>query len=234
MKRFGVGGLVLVLMAGSLFLCFEVSGSLSVLSALAWTSNVAVPGSPQDTPTPTPGGAGSMAAFGLSGDVTCRAAEPPTGSPWLAVARSDAGKYQIDALAFEWKIWQESGFNPNVHNSSAGAVGIAQFMPATAQGLGIDPKDPTQALDASARVDAGHIKNYAAHARLLADHYGGNSARYGYALALAAYNAGPGTLESAWNRAFAGAWPASPWAWLAQMAGETRRYVPNILGCATN
>ena len=233
MKRFGVGGLVLVLMVGSLFLCFEVSGSLSALSALAWTSNSTVASNSQDTPTPMPDGAGTLASFGLSGAVTCRATEPPTDSPWLAVARNDARQYRIDALAFEWKIWQESGFNPNVHNSSAGAIGIAQFMPATAQGLGIDPTDPAQALDASARLDAGHIKNYAADARQLADHYGGSSARYGYALALAAYNAGPGALESAWNRAFSGAWPGSPWTWLAQMAGETQRYVPNILGCST-
>jgi hypothetical protein len=231
MKRIGVGGLVLALMAGSLFLCFEVSGSFSVLSALAWTSNDAAAGNPQNTPAPA--GDGTMAAFGLSGVVTCRGAPPPTDSPWLKVAEADAEKYQIDPLAFEWKIWQESGFNPNVHNSSAGAIGIAQFMPATAQGMGIDPTDPAQALDASARLDAGHIRNYVAHALLLADHYGGSSARYGYALALAAYNAGPGALESAWNSAFSGDWPGSPWAWLAQMAGETQRYVPNILGCST-
>ncbi len=231
MKRIGVGGLVLALMAGSLFLCFEVSGSFSVLSALAWTSNDAAAGNPQNTPAPA--GDGTLAAFGLSGAVTCRGAPPPTDSPWLKVAEADAEKYQIDPLAFEWKIWQESGFNPNVHNSSAGAIGIAQFMPATAQGMGIDPTDPAQALDASARLDAGHIRNYVAHALLLADHYGGSSARYGYALALAAYNAGPGALESAWSSAFSGDWPGSPWAWLAQMAGETQRYVPNILGCST-
>lgn len=187
---------------------------------------------PQNTPTPD--GAGTLASFGLSGTVSCRTSEPPTDSPWLAVAEADAEKYQIDPMTYSWKIWQESGFNPNVHNSSAGAIGIAQFMPSTAQGMGIDPTDPAQALDASARLDAGHIKNYADRARQLADHYGGSSARYGYALALAAYNAGPGALESAWNSAFSGDWPGSPWAWLAQMAGETQRYVPAILGCETN
>jgi soluble lytic murein transglycosylase-like protein len=150
------------------------------------------------------------------------------------VAHTDAQKYHLDALVFDWKIWQESGFNPNVHNSPAGAIGIAQFEPATARAMGIDPHDPRQALDASARLDAGHLKQYASRARQLARHYGGWSARYGYALALAAYNAGPGALERAWNRAFGAAWPASPWAWLAQMALETQHYVPDIMNCSVN
>ena len=164
--------------------------------------------------------------------VNCHNTWPPTNSPWLKVAQSDAATYQIDALTFAWKIYQESGFNPDVHPSNAGAIGIAQFMPATAQGLGIDPTDPTQALDASAKLDAGHIQQDTAKAQQLAAHYGGSVARYAYALALAAYNAGPGALQSAWNRAFGGGWPESPWAWLWQMAGETQRYVPNVLGCS--
>jgi hypothetical protein len=233
MKRALGRVLVVALLVGSLMLLFKVSGSLPVLSGLAWTSGDAA-AAPQDTPvfaSPTPDSTGTLAAFGLSGDVTCRSTEPPTDSPWLAVAQFDAEKYQLDPLAFDWKIYQESGFNPNV-TSPAGALGIAQFMPASAQGMGIDPTDPAQALDASAKLDAGHIRNYVDRARALADHYGGSSARYGYALALAAYNAGPGATESAWNSAFGSGWPESPWAWLWQMAGETQRYVPNILGCS--
>jgi soluble lytic murein transglycosylase-like protein len=214
----------------SLIWLVHMNSSPLFLAAVAWTMNGSTPSSASSTP-----GAGNqpdgLAAFGLSGPATCRTSEPPTHSPWLAVARADAQKYHLDPLVFEWKIWQESGFNPDVHNSSAGAVGIAQFEPATARAMGIDPRNPTQALDASARLDAGHLTNYAGRARLLASHYGGWSARYGYALALAAYNAGPGAVESAWSRAFSGAWPSSPWAWLAQMAGETRRYIPNILNC---
>jgi soluble lytic murein transglycosylase-like protein len=236
MKRVGGRLLVLALLAGSLVLVCKASGSLTALSALAWTVNdAAASPEPAASPfaTPTPADAGTLAAFGLSGPVTCRSSEPPTDSPWLAVAEADAAKYQIDPLAYTWKIWQESGFNPNVHNSSAGAIGIAQFMPATAQGLGIDPTDPAQSLDASAKLDASHIRAYADRARQLSEHYGGSSARYGYALALAAYNAGPGATDSAWNRAFGGGWPDSPWAWLSYLGGETQRYVPNILGCAT-
>lgn len=45
----------------------------------------------------------------------------------------------------------ESGGNPNVGNSHAGAIGIMQFMPGTAKMLGINPKDPNQAIDGAAR-----------------------------------------------------------------------------------
>jgi hypothetical protein len=234
MKRSGGRTLAVVLLAGCSLLGFKVSGTLPVLSALAWTANDAATSIPQAPPAPasaTPASEGMLAAFGLSGEVTCRSNPPPTHSPWLAVAESDAEHYQIDPIGFSWKIYQESGFNPNV-TSPAGALGIAQFMPATAQGMSIDPTDPAQALDASAKLDASHIRAYADRARQLAEHYGGSSARYGYALALAAYNAGPGATDSAWNRAFGGGWPDSPWAWLSYLGGETQRYVPNILGCS--
>lgn len=72
---------------------------------------------------------------------------------------------------------QESGFNPTA-KSSAGATGIAQFMPATAQGMGVDPLNPDQSIDGAAR----YLKqNY--------DKYGS------WDLALAAYNAGPGNVD---------------------------------------
>ncbi|HEY7122898.1 MAG TPA: lytic transglycosylase domain-containing protein [Ktedonobacterales bacterium] len=168
--------------------------------------------------------------FGLSGQATCRHSDPPTASSWLAVAREDAAKYQLDVLSFEWQIWRESKFNPDAV-SSAGAVGIAQFLPDTAASLGIDPKDPTQALDAAAKLDKERLGQYEQRAKNLADHYGGQSAHYGYGLVLAAYNAGAGALESAWRQTFADSWPPGPWSWLDLMGEETQNYVPAILGC---
>ncbi len=232
MKRLLVCSLMLALLVGAILLWSTLSGPFASLDALAWNAGNAGAGA-GPSPTPAPPATGTLAAFGLSGPVTCRSSEPPTRSPWLAVARTDAQNYKLDPLTFEWKIWQESGFQINVE-SKAGAIGIAQFMPETARAMGIDPRDPQQALDASARLDAGHITNYAARARQLAGHYAGSAARYGYALALAAYNAGPGALQSAWRAAFSGNWPASPWAWLAEMAPETQRYIPDILGCSTH
>lgn len=173
-------------------------------------------------------------SFGLSGQASCHTSSPPTLSSWLNVAISDAQKEQIDAGAFTWQIWQESRFNPNAV-SSAGAIGIAQFLPSTAASLGIDPHDPAQSLDAAARLDAQRVEQYAPRALQLAQHYGGSSAHYAYGLALAAYNAGAGAVEVAWRRSFAPAgipiWPANAWDWLARMGQETQQYVPAILGC---
>lgn len=172
--------------------------------------------------------------FGLSGQATCRATTPPTTSRWLAVARSEADHNQVDPGVFTWQIWQESRFDPNAV-SPAGAIGIAQFEPETAAELGINPRDPAQALAAAARLDAQRIGQYTQRARLLADHYGGASARYAYGLMLAAYNAGAGAVEGAWTRSFSWfglpLWPPDAWNWLSHLGRETRNYVPAILGC---
>jgi hypothetical protein len=72
----------------------------------------------------------------------------------------------------------ESGFEPRAV-SPVGAQGIAQFMPATARGMGLaDPFDPAQAIPAAARLLGGHIRAFGS-----------------VPLALAAYNAGPDAVR---------------------------------------
>jgi hypothetical protein len=70
-------------------------------------------------------------------------------------------------------IWQESRFNGTAI-SRVGAMGIAQFMPDTADSLGLDAFNGREALPASARL-----------LRTLHDRFGN------LGLAAAAYNAGP-------------------------------------------
>jgi N12 class adenine-specific DNA methylase/2'-5' RNA ligase len=123
-------------------------------------------------------------------------------SSYEDLARAAAAKYHIDPDVFVRQLQQESGlqpFNPDgsVKVSKAGARGIAQFMPETAAGMGINPDDPAQAIDAAARLDAQNLQRY-----------GGD-----YSKMLAAYNAGPGNVDS-------GAWTSFP---------ETQAYVSNIL-----
>ena len=89
------------------------------------------------------------------------------------LARQLASKYSIDPDIFERQIDAESGFNPGAQ-SSAGALGIAQFMPGTARSMGIDPTDPEASLDAAARLMAQYIQETGS-----------------WEGALAAYNAGP-------------------------------------------
>src|SRR5579859_2109966 len=84
----------------------------------------------------------------------------------------------LDPSIFVAQIQQESGFNPNAL-SPAGAAGIAQFMPATAAGVGVNPWDPYASLDAAAALDASYLAKYGGDVRLM----------------LAAYNAGPGAVD---------------------------------------
>jgi soluble lytic murein transglycosylase-like protein len=79
-------------------------------------------------------------------------------------------------------LLQESAYDPGIV-SWAGAAGIGQFMVATADGYGIDPFDPGAAIDATAQLLAGYVARYQ-----------GWAGADPYALALAAYNAGPGAV----------------------------------------
>ena len=133
---------------------------------------------------------------------------PPMALPksqYVAIAQQDAIAAGISPTYFVRQIEQESGFNPN-SVSSAGAVGIAQFLPSTAAGLGINPWDPIQALRGAARLMANYAHNYEGD----------------YAKALAAYNGGSGTVQSAVNNCGAN--------WLNCLPGQTRHYIYIIMG----
>lgn len=122
---------------------------------------------------------------------------------YQSVARSAAAANGINPDRFVRQIQQESGFNPNAV-SPAGAIGIAQFMPGTAAGMGINPHDPVASLNAAARMMGNLNKQF-----------GGD-----YNKALAAYNAGPGAVQSA-VRSGGGNW-------LSYLPAETRNYVAII------
>ncbi len=122
-----------------------------------------------------------------------------------------AAQYAIAAgippALFQQQIKVESGYNPNAV-SPAGAIGIAQFMPATAAGLTppLDPTDPVASLAAAAQYMASKTKQF-----------GGD-----YKKALASYNAGDGAV----NAAVA----AHGDNWLQFMPSETFKYVQSITG----
>ena len=126
-------------------------------------------------------------------------------SAYVAIARQDAIANGISADYFVRQIQAESGFDPNA-SSPAGAVGIAQFLPSTAAGLGINPYDPISALAGAARYMASYAKQY-----------NGN-----YAMALAAYNAGSGTVQYAVAAGGAN--------WMNFLPAETRQYIRTIMG----
>jgi len=92
--------------------------------------------------------------------------------------RRAAATYNLPEKLIESVIRAESGFQPDAV-SPAGAQGLMQLMPATARQLGVaDPFDVQQNIDGGAR-----------YLRQMMDRFDGD-----LKLALAAYNAGPGTV----------------------------------------
>jgi soluble lytic murein transglycosylase-like protein len=109
-----------------------------------------------------------------------------------------AQRYGISPALVKAVCLAESGMNPQAV-SHAGAQGLMQLMPGTAGDLAVaDPFDPAQSIDGGARYLARQVRAFG-----------------DLSLALAAYNAGPGTVRSA------GGIPRIT---------ETERYVDKVLG----
>jgi soluble lytic murein transglycosylase-like protein len=141
----------------------------------------------------------STGALGLGGDsaIAPVGAEVPYATDFNATAELGIDPRLVAAVG-----WVESSFSDDVifcrQPSPAGALGIMQFMPATAAGMGIDPCDPHQAIPAGARYLVDLHEQFDS-----------------WELAVAAYNAGPGSV--------AAAGPGIP------HNGETENHVPKVM-----
>lgn len=105
---------------------------------------------------------------------------PPAKYAATIAAAEDRAGLPRDLLARQ--LYQESRYREDIitgrTRSPAGALGIAQFMPATAAEMGIDPLNPVQAINAAA------------------DYMARLYARFGnWSEALAAYNWGQGNVS---------------------------------------
>jgi soluble lytic murein transglycosylase-like protein len=110
----------------------------------------------------------------------------PAGSaPYQETVQAAADTYGVPVLVVAWLLWKESRYNPAIIDGSkrspVGALGIAQFMPATsAQELG----SVEAALDPDIAIPGA--------ARYLAKLYASTGA---WSKALAAYNWGIGNVQ---------------------------------------
>ena len=91
-----------------------------------------------------------------------------------------ATKYDLDPAFLAAVFWTESSYTPDVV-SRTGAIGYGQLMPETAEWLQVDPWDPIQNIDGSAKFY-----------RYLLDRNQGDMT-----LAVASYAAGPGAVARA-------------------------------------
>lgn len=101
-------------------------------------------------------------------------APPPD---YRQIAAQKAKQYGVPVDVFLRQIGQESGFRPDAH-SSAGADGIAQFIPSTAKAYGVNTRDPVSSLDGAARYDAALLKQYGSIARALSAYNSGRPDAY--------------------------------------------------------
>lgn len=112
----------------------------------------------------------------------------------------------------------ESGLNPKA-TSPMGAAGLWQFMPIAARGYdmkiggGIDERrDPYLSSERACKL----LKD-------LYDKFGD------WGLAIAAYNAGPGTVQKALKRAGGNAKNHDFWSLRQYLPAETRKYIPHFI-----
>lgn len=100
------------------------------------------------------------------------------GTPYADLFVAAGRKHGVDPALLAAIAKAESSYNPRAV-SHAGAKGLMQLMPGTARDLGVNPLDPSQAVDGAARLMSRHLRSFGGRVDL----------------SLAAYNAGPGNVR---------------------------------------
>jgi hypothetical protein len=173
--------------------------SLQGLLQMKGLEDLAGPSGVGATPAvaPTPG-AGAGPGRVPSGVSIAKAA-----APYQDMVNDAADKNGLDRNMFRAQLYQESQFNPNA-KSPAGAQGIGQFIPSTAKERGVDVNDPKSSIYGAASY-LGELKQK----------YKDDG------LALAAYNWGPGNVDS---------WLKTGRGLKGPLPDETKNYVQTITG----
>jgi soluble lytic murein transglycosylase-like protein len=150
-------------------------------------------------PLPAASAQGGIPATGASAsNETSRDKTHARVEKFRSLIEQAAQRHHLDTALLAAVVHVESGGNPQAV-SPAGAQGLTQLIPATAQRFGVhDPFDPAQSLDGAAKYLRG-----------LLGQFGGDVSK-----ALAAYNAGEGNVKK-----YGGIPPFA----------ETQAYVPAVL-----
>ena len=130
----------------------------------------------QVNPPAPPGGSASTYPFGNPNPPSSGKAGGGT-ARWASQIAAASKATGVPAEIITAVMRQESGGNPNAR-SPVGAIGLMQFMPGTAAGMGINPADPDQAVLAGAKYLKANYEKFGSWKK-----------------AIAAYNAGPGAVQ---------------------------------------
>lgn len=101
--------------------------------------------------------------------------------PAATLITPNAGKHNLRPELIQAVMEVESGYQVNAR-SRTGAIGLMQLMPGTARHLNVNAHDPSENVEGGARLLDMLVKKY-------------EGRKNGLALALAAYNAGPGAVD---------------------------------------
>ncbi len=158
---------------GTLHVTNVPSRSGSRAATGSWRLWKSLEGSPHDRPAQ---GRSAPSGVGRTGTVQLGAERYHRYDTFI---RAAASRYQLPESLIRAVVHTESNYHPRA-TSRAGAAGLMQLMPKTAQALGVrDAYDPQQNIFGGAR-----------YLRLLANRYNGDMV-----LVLAAYNAGAGNVQ---------------------------------------
>lgn len=114
-----------------------------------------------------------------TGTENTRLNKEPMTNKYNGLIEQAATKYGVDVNLIHSIIKMESNYNPNA-KSHAGAVGLMQLMPITAQAVGVtDRYNIAQNIDGGTKYFSNMLKQHNGDIRM----------------ALAAYNAGPGNVR---------------------------------------
>ena len=117
-------------------------------------------------------------------------------STYDALFSKYAAKYNKDCTLLKATMYRESRGNPNAH-SGVGAVGLMQFMPTTAKGLGYQPNDmydPEKAIEAAARYYQS-LSKYGCNTKPSSNVCDASNKKY----TTAAYNGGAGANKESFT-----------------------------------
>jgi membrane-bound lytic murein transglycosylase MltF len=114
---------------------------------------------------------------------------------YLSIFQASAERYDLDWRRLAAQAWQESGFDQN-RRSSRGAIGLMQLMPATAREMGFADVTSAEAnIEAGAKYMRHVIDTYFSEVEQNRGLDPESAHEQAYALALAAYNAGPSRIS---------------------------------------